>query len=361
MPEGVRACLGRRMAILRPNTEKVLPEFLLYSYLAPEFQQLIASNTITGATVDRISLTELPKYEMRIPDLDEQKKLVSILSLLDKKIEVNKLQVNELDALAKVLFEYWFVQYDFPISASVARTLGDLSLVGRPYRASGCPMQFNKLIGRYIPACWSDRKISAMFDSIRTGDWGQDNPTGNYTTEVYCIRGTDIPPLNGLGTLSPPVRFILPRNEGRILRPNDIVIEISGGAPDQSTGRVTALTSHVFARFEKPLICSNFCKALTLTKDAGVFFFYQLWSHLYDQGVFFNWEGKTSGIKNLLFETFADSQSVVRPDAETTTRFEEIIGCFEKTKQISLIEIAELSKLRNWLLPLLMAGKVRVT
>lgn len=67
MPDGVRACLGRRMGLLRPRKDKVIPEYLLYAYLSPAFQQIIVANTITGATVDRIALSEMPNFGIRIP------------------------------------------------------------------------------------------------------------------------------------------------------------------------------------------------------------------------------------------------------------------------------------------------------
>jgi len=72
MPDGIKACLGRRMGLLRPKNEKVIPEYLLYAYLSPAFQQTIISNIIRGATVDRIALNELPVFSIRIPSIEEQ-------------------------------------------------------------------------------------------------------------------------------------------------------------------------------------------------------------------------------------------------------------------------------------------------
>lgn len=73
MPAGVRACLGRRMGLLRLNKAKVTPEYALYAYLSPAFQQTIKANTLTGATVDRIALNDLPNFPIRIPPIEEQK------------------------------------------------------------------------------------------------------------------------------------------------------------------------------------------------------------------------------------------------------------------------------------------------
>jgi type I restriction enzyme S subunit len=69
MPPNVIACLGRRMGLLRPNENKVIPEYLLYAYLSPSFQEIIRAKTIHGATVERISLTEMPSFPIRIPPM----------------------------------------------------------------------------------------------------------------------------------------------------------------------------------------------------------------------------------------------------------------------------------------------------
>lgn len=71
MPPGIRACLGRRMGLLRPDRTKVLPEYLLYAYLSPDFQGTIEQRKIHGATVDRIALKELPSFPIRVPDIAE--------------------------------------------------------------------------------------------------------------------------------------------------------------------------------------------------------------------------------------------------------------------------------------------------
>ncbi|HDM8222050.1 TPA: restriction endonuclease subunit S [Vibrio campbellii] len=112
MPGGVKACLGRRMGLLRPNLNKVLPEYLLYAYLSPAFQSEIKKRTNHGATVERISLKELPDFEVRIPALSEQKSTVKILKALNEKIALNN-QINQtLEQMAQTLFKSWFVDYD---------------------------------------------------------------------------------------------------------------------------------------------------------------------------------------------------------------------------------------------------------
>jgi len=118
IPTGLRCCLGRRMALIRPNPEKIDSRFLLYFYLSPPFQDVIRARTVHGSTVDRIPLLELPKFPIRIPLLCEQKAIASILGALDAKIELNRRMNETLESLARALFKSWFVDFD-PVRAKM--------------------------------------------------------------------------------------------------------------------------------------------------------------------------------------------------------------------------------------------------
>lgn len=112
IPAGLRCCLGRRMALARPNRRKVDPRFLLYTFLAPEFQESIRNYTISGSTVDRIPLLEFPKFPIRLPPLPEQRAIARVLGELDDKIELNLRMNRTLKDLALGLFRSWFVDFD---------------------------------------------------------------------------------------------------------------------------------------------------------------------------------------------------------------------------------------------------------
>ncbi|MCB0197140.1 MAG: restriction endonuclease subunit S [Anaerolineae bacterium] len=114
IPNGLRCCLGRRMGLLRFDTTKVDPKFMLYAYLGPEFQQTIRTNTIHGSTVDRIPLKELPEFLISIPPLPTQRRIANILSALDDKIELNRQTNATLEAIAQAIFKEWFVDFNFP-------------------------------------------------------------------------------------------------------------------------------------------------------------------------------------------------------------------------------------------------------
>lgn len=285
-------------------------------------------------------LSSIPKDEKN------QKHIASVLSTLDDKIELNNRINAELEAMAKTLYDYWFVQFDFPDTN------------GKPYKSSGGKMVYNEELKREIPEGWDVDKIGRWIASDKSGDWGKEQEEGNHTLKVSCIRGADINGLNGKGNLNPPERYILEKNKPKYLNPYDLIIEISGGSPTQSTGRMAYISQEMLERFDNPLICSNFCKALSLKDEKYIYNFIFLWNMLYDNKIFFGYEGKTSGIKNFLFDSFINSYWSVIPKEDIVLKFYALMKEVEKKKQRLLAENQHLSSLRDWLLPMLMNGQV---
>ena len=156
MHDNLQACLGRRMGLLRPKKDKVIPQYLLFAYLSPEFQKVIRKNTIKGATVDRIALNELGNFPIYIPDLKTQQSIATVLSALDKKIALNKQINTRLEEMAKTLYDYWFVQFDFPDAD------------GEPYKSSGGEMVFDETLKREIPKGWEVKNLGEHI-SIKRG------------------------------------------------------------------------------------------------------------------------------------------------------------------------------------------------
>jgi len=114
IPEGFRGCLGRRMALVRPDTEKVVPRFLHYYFLSSRWRSVVESNVISGATVDRIPLTRFPDFEIQIPEISAQHNIASILSAYDNLIENNSRRIQLLEESARLLYREWFVRLRFP-------------------------------------------------------------------------------------------------------------------------------------------------------------------------------------------------------------------------------------------------------
>ena len=145
-----------------------------------------------------------------------------------------------------------------------------------------------------------------------------------------------------------------------MLSSGDIIVEISGGSPTQSTGRICYINEYTIRRFDKDIITSNFCRAFSTKKKAEQYWLYLLWKTLYDAGVLFGFEGKTTGIKNLLFDDFCAQYKIVCPEEGILEKFHKIVSpIFEKMQQYN-IENDELTKLRDWLLPMLLNGEATV-
>ncbi|MCT0087432.1 restriction endonuclease subunit S [Proteus mirabilis] len=319
----------------------------IYYWLKTKKDFLYQQASVTRTPI--LNKTDFSSIRINIPkERKYQDKVVGLLAAIDKKIELNNRINAELEAMAKTLYDYWFVQFDFPDAN------------GKPYKTSGGKMVYNPTLKREIPEDWKVDTLASWIESDKTGDWGKEEQEGNYTLQVDCIRGADINGLNGSGKIAAPNRFILKKNDHKLLAPFDLVIEISGGSPTQSTGRMAYITDDVLDRFTHPLICSNFCKAISLRNKDLFYCFAYLWNDLYGNGVLFGWEGKTSGIKNLLFDSFVTKHQVPIPPMGLAKKFFDFVAPLEQKKQTLLKENARLESLRDWLLPMLMNGQVTV-
>jgi type I restriction enzyme S subunit len=114
VPDGFRGCLGRRMALIRTDPKKIDTRFLHFYFFSKQWREVISSNILTGATVDRIPLTKFPDFPITIPDLPTQRKIAGILSAYDDLIENNLRRIKILEEMAQSLYREWFVYFRFP-------------------------------------------------------------------------------------------------------------------------------------------------------------------------------------------------------------------------------------------------------
>ena len=276
IPEGIECCLGQRMVLLRTNPELCDNYFLLYSLQSRYVQHQISWSEGTGTTVSNLRIPHLESIKIPIIPLEKQRAVSSILRNLETKIVLNQKINANLQQQAMAIFKEWFV--------------------GNPESVE-----------------WSTGTFTELIKSTLSGDWGKDIPTGNNTEKVYCIRGADIPEVKLGNTGKMPTRYILPKNlANKQLAAGDIVVEISGGSPTQSTGRCTAITQSLLDRYDSSMVCTNFCKAIK-PKNGYSLFVYYYWLYLYEKGVFFSYENGTTGIKNLDFAGFIETEPILIP------------------------------------------------
>ena len=114
IPAGFEGCLGRRMAIMRPDPSAIDARFLYYYTQSPAWKAVIASRTVLGATVNRIPIATFPEFPLRLPSLPAQRRIAGVLSAYDKLIENNRRQIKLLEEAAQRLYKEWFVDLRFP-------------------------------------------------------------------------------------------------------------------------------------------------------------------------------------------------------------------------------------------------------
>lgn len=314
--------VAQRLLTIRGKKDVLDNGYLLYLLQSPYGQSLLKAKE-TGTTVTGIKQSEFRKIVLRIPDLETQKKIAKVLSALDDKIELNN-QINKnLEEQAQSIFKRCFIDNEESLH-------------------------------------WENATFSNLVVSTISGDWGKDSPSGNNKEEVYCIRGADIPEVQK-GTIGKmPIRYILPKNLlSKQLSAGDIVVEISGGSPTQSTGRCASITQSLLNRYGGKMICTNFCRAIKVVPGYSAFVYYYL-RYLYDKGTFFAYENGTTGIKNLDLTGFLETESIMIPPKAKIEEFDMLsqsIFCqiYANGKQND-----GLSKLRDTLLPKLMSGKIDV-
>lgn len=325
LPDG---WLNQHIFKITPYENKINKNYLFYimKYLKPNFTQIATNKQTTG--LGHVTISDIKKISFLLPPLDIQKKIAGVLGALDDKIELNNKINQNLEAQAQALFKSWFVDFE-------------------PF-------------GGKMPDDWKIGKFSDIITDTLGGDWGKETPQNNYTEEVSCIRGADIPDVKLGNKGKIPTRFILPKNyTNKKLIPGDLVIEISGGSPTQSTGRIAFISNHLLNRYNRKIICTNFCRAIKPMFGYSEYI-YQYWQYLYDKDIFFTYENGTTGIKNLDLSGVLNTESIIIPNKSALMVFSEICNSYFDNIHFNGLEIEHLAELRDTLLPKLMSGEINV-
>ena len=148
--------------------DKLADAFYLYSYLS----QLDLSNLDSGSTLPSMTKSAYESIVVKLPDLRIQKAVATILFNIRKKLETNNQINQELEAMAKTLYDYWFVQFDFPDQN------------GKPYKSSGGKMVYNPELKREIPEGWG---VSNLFDAAEV-QYGYP-----FSTDYFNSTGEGVP------------------------------------------------------------------------------------------------------------------------------------------------------------------------
>ncbi len=317
-------------------------EYLRYIVAGTPFTRYIKSVN-TGSGVPHISANQIRAFPVTLPPKREQIAIASVLSALDAKIELNNAINAELEGMAKLLYDYWFVQFDFPLTAAQAASLGRPELEGHPYKSSGGPMVHNPTLNRLIPTGWTAGNIFRISE-LGGGGTPTKERSDYWSGHIPFFTPTD----------ASPVPFLL-NTEAHIT---------DAGLQNSSTRLFTAGSLFLTARGSvgKVMITacemamSQSCYALIPHKGISSQFLY-----FQTLGLMGYLKAKSSGsiFKSIVTSDIEYSPTIIAPReliAEFSSRTDAM---FEQIRD-NLRQNQELTALRDWLLPMLMNGQVTV-
>lgn len=266
-----------------------------------------------------------------VPPLSDQKKIASVLSALDDKIALNKKMNQKLEAMAKRLYDYWFIQYDFPDKN------------GHPYKTTGGPMTYNPTLKREIPTGWEVSNICPLMEILPGGTpskakpeyWNGDIPffgPTDYCGDVFQLSTEEHITENGLNNCA-----------SALYPPKTIFITARG-----SVGKLIVCG--------KPMAMNQSCYALKPFDLEKYEYLFYLTKQLIEQ---LKKKGSGSVFKSINTLDIEQSFMSIAPNEIIELYCKKVKSIFERIKS-NTVEIAKLTKLRDKLLPLLMNGQVEV-
>ena len=312
--------------------ENIDERFLYYLSISPEFRKQAISLMEGTSGRKRVNENALKITDFLIPDFEEQKKIANILSAIDDKISLNNQINQELEAMAKTLYDYWFVQFDFPDEN------------GKPYKSSGGKMVYNDQLKREIPEGWGVKKVSEI---AKTGSGG----TPKSTTAEYYSNGT-IPWINSgelnksiiISTTNYITEFGLEESSAKLFPADSILIAMYGA----TAGKVSFLA---FESSTNQAIC-----AVTLDDNRLKYYFKFFIEDLYLHLVTLS----SGSARDNLSQELIRNLLMTIPDERVVENFFNLVDSYFLQITNNLKQNQELTQLRDWLLPMLMNGQARV-
>jgi len=162
VPANFKCCLGQRLVLLKVNHEICSSEYLLTVLQSSYVKQQIDQVSKRGSIVSNFAIGDL--YELVVPILDNQNDIANLSSVFAEKITNNAAICSDLESMAKLLYDYWFVQFDFPDEN------------GKPYKSSGEKMVWNEELKREIPEGWEVDRLGAKCQCLLGGTPSREKP-----------------------------------------------------------------------------------------------------------------------------------------------------------------------------------------
>lgn len=317
VPDPITFCAAQDMIGLRADSKKIYYKYL-FAVLRSSFIQEKIANFHVGIAIPHFKKSDMDNLLIPVPDMDIQKKIGDIYCELSEKIENNNKINAELESMAKTIYDYWFLQFEFPNED------------GKPYKSSGGKMVWNEELKREIPEGWSTTTIGDIticHDSERIPLSGKDRE--NMVGDIPYYGATDI-----MGYVDKPIfdgDYVLLAEDGSVMDEE--------GHPilQRVTGQVWVNNhAHVLEPIKK-----HSCKLLMMfLKDVYVPMI------------------KTGSIQMKINQENMNGITVPNIPDDLKEKINLELCTIEK-KQLQIIaENQELTSLRDFLLPMLMNGQV---
>lgn len=299
---------------------KILNSYLYYFYQTNPWL------TTSGSTINRIYNDNLKNITINHPaSLAKQKGIVSVLSAIDAKIDCNNHINKKLESLSKLLYDYWFVQFDFP------------DINGKPYKSSGGEMIYNDVLKREIPKGWQLKHLSNIAN-ITMGT----SPTGDSLNE--CNEGVEFfQGSTDFGWRFPTIRQYTTAPVRMAIK-GDILLSVRAPVGDMNI-------AHIDCCIGRGLAALNSKDGF----DGFLFYVMQYFKTIFDRR---NSEGTTFGS---ITKDDLHSLPLAYPDLELLKKYNDVVSNYNQVVFNRSMENQRLTQLRNWLLPMLMNGQVTVS
>lgn len=327
--------------VLRNTKESIIDTDYLYHFLKSNyFKFFISRIKAQGSTINHLYQRDLSQFTLEVPLLKTQKKIASVLSIIDDKIELNNKINTELEKMAKTIYDYWFVQFDFPEKN------------GMPYKSSGGKMVRNEILKRDIPEGWEVKTLDGCVEKIidyrgktpkKLGSDWSNNPNDFIALSAKHVKNGRLIDLQDANRVDERLYNIWMKDH---LKEGDILMtsEAPCGEFFYLMGKTNfCLSQRLFAiRANKEIVNHSY-----------------LYYELSSGNGFSQILGKVSG--STVFGIRQDELRTVNiliPDKKLQMFFNEIATpVFQKIRNNDY-QNQELKELRDWLLPLLMNGQV---
>lgn len=339
IPKEYDGCNCSDLVIVRPNKDKVNPHYL-EAYINFMTQKQINNHQV-GAIQKHFNVGSAKEMILYLPEIRTQEKCADIVKTLNKKIENNNRINSELEAMAKTIYDYWFLQFEFPNEE------------GKPYKSSGGKMVWNEELKREIPDGWQVDFLSRLFTSQRGISYNSKN-----------IEGGGVPMIN-LASFNVDGSY---KEEGikvysgeyskeKVVKPFDLLMCNTQQTAIDYKKDIIGKAFLVPDIFEGEIVTSHHVTTIQVEKDNMKYFLHRLFNtdyfHKYAAGF-------TNGtnILGLIFSGIEKYRLEI-PDDAVLKKFADLMLDIEMKKSKIIKENQELISLRDFLLPLLMNGQVR--